>query len=84
MAVCAEPAVYSGTPRMPHSASLTFSDPDAYRAAIRAAEVELVVTDKGDFHSELTKIDLHRLWMQSGRENLGRVFYGKLPRGMLK
>lgn len=60
---------------MPRSATFTFTDPIPYQAAIRAAEVEVLVTAKGDFHSELTQIDLHRLWMQVGRECLPRVFH---------
>jgi AraC-like DNA-binding protein len=55
-----------------------FSDPHPYQPAIRAAEVEIVVTAKGEFHSELVQIDLHRLWMQRGRESLPRVFHGTI------
>jgi hypothetical protein len=57
------------------SRNFTFADPYPYQAAIRAAEVEVLVTAKGDFHSDLTQIDLHRLWMQRGHENLPRVFH---------
>jgi AraC-like DNA-binding protein len=58
---------------MPRAATFTFTDPSPYQAAIRAAEVEILVTAKGDFRAELIQIDLDRLWMQFGRENLPRV-----------
>jgi hypothetical protein len=53
--------------------SFTFTDPIPYKAAIRGAEVELLVTGGGDFLAELTQIDLGRLWMQYGCESLPRV-----------
>jgi len=59
---------------MPDSAVLTFADPDAYHASIRRTQVvEGVVTARGEYRSELTRTDLHRLWMQRGDENLARV-----------
>lgn len=58
---------------MPSSAVLTFTEPDAYYAAIRTAEVKGVVTARGDYRAELTRIELHRLWMQRGVEDLPRV-----------
>jgi hypothetical protein len=58
---------------MPDSAVLTFTDPDAYYATIRTAEVKGIVTVRGDYRAELTRIDLHRLWMQRGVEGLPRV-----------
>jgi hypothetical protein len=53
---------------MPSSAVRTFTDPDAYHAAIQNAEVEGVVTARGEYRTELTLIRLHRLWMQRGAE----------------
>jgi len=41
---------------MPESAVLTFTDPDAYHAAIRARHIDGVVTGRGDFHADLTRI----------------------------
>jgi AraC-like DNA-binding protein len=58
---------------MPQSRLLTFDDPYAYQAAVRAAEVELLVTDKGKFDAELVQIDLDRLWMQQGYDSLPRL-----------
>jgi AraC-like DNA-binding protein len=56
---------------MLNSAVLTFTDPDAFQ--IRDLQMEGVVTARGDYHAELTRIDLHRLWMQRGDESLPRV-----------
>ena len=58
---------------MPDSAVLTFTDPDAFYAAIRNAQVEGVVTARGNFRAELRRIDLHRLWMLRGEESLARI-----------
>ena len=58
---------------MPSSTVHTFTDPDAYRGALRARRVEGVVTARGNFHAELTRIDLDRLLMQRAEENLPRV-----------
>ena len=61
---------------MPDSAVVTFTDPDAYHANIRRTQVvEGVVTARGEYRSELTRTDLHRLWMQRGDENLARVLH---------
>ncbi len=49
---------------MPSSAVRTFVDADNCAAAIRQGTVELTVTGRGRFEAKLTRIDLHRLWMQ--------------------
>jgi AraC-like DNA-binding protein len=58
---------------MPDSAVMTFTDPDAYHAGFRGLQVEGVVTARGEYRAELTRIDLHRLWMQRGDESLPRI-----------
>src|SRR5215813_4918263 len=60
---------------MPSSAVRTFSDADDYVAAIRQGTVEVTVTETGNFAATLTKIDLHRLWMQRFSENLARIYH---------
>jgi AraC-like DNA-binding protein len=55
---------------MPSSAILSFTDPYAYQTAVRAADVEIVVTGRGDYRAELTRIDLHHLWMQRRWQSL--------------
>jgi AraC-like DNA-binding protein len=59
---------------MPDSEVMTFTDPDAYHANIRRTQVvEGVVTARGEYRAELTRTDLHRLWVQRGDETLARV-----------
>jgi len=58
---------------MPSSAIRTFSDPDDYAAAIRQGTYELTLTERGQFTAKLTRIDLHRLWMQRFSDNLPRI-----------
>src|SRR5271163_1419178 len=58
---------------MPSSTVRTFTDPEDYAAAIRQGTVELTVTRPGNFTANLTRIDLHRLWMQRFSENLPRI-----------
>jgi AraC-like DNA-binding protein len=49
---------------MPSSTIRTFSDPYEYQEAVRGANVRLFVTTRGEYEAALTRIDLHRLWMQ--------------------
>jgi AraC-like DNA-binding protein len=56
-----------------------FTDPQAYQVAVRPAEVEVVVTTKGDFQAELTRVELPRVWLQRGREKLPRVAHAAVP-----
>lgn len=58
---------------MPSSAVHTFTDPDDYAAAIRQGTHEITVTERGYFAAKLTRIDLHRLWMQRFSDNLPRI-----------
>jgi AraC-like DNA-binding protein len=58
---------------MPSSAIRTVTDLDEYRVANRRSCVELTVTARGAFTASITRIDLHRLWMQRGRESLPRI-----------
>lgn len=60
------------------SGVVTFTDPVPYQASIRPAQVEILVTAKGDFHAELTAVELPRLWLQRGRETLPRISHSKV------
>jgi AraC-like DNA-binding protein len=63
---------------MPGSRTFTFTDPESYQAAIRAASIELFLTTKGDFNADLAQIELHQLWMQRGSESLPVISHGML------
>jgi AraC-like DNA-binding protein len=58
---------------MPLSGVRTFTDPDDYATAIRATKAEMTVTGRGQFSAQLTRIDLHRLWLQRFSDNLPRI-----------
>ena len=58
---------------MPSSSVRTFTDPDQYAASIRQGTYELTVIGRGDFTAKLTRIDLHRVWMQRFSEALPRI-----------
>jgi AraC-like DNA-binding protein len=58
---------------VPSSVTNTFTDPEMYFAGIRNLQVNGVVTRRGDFRVELTRVDLHRLWMHRFEERLPRI-----------
>lgn len=58
---------------MASSSVRAFTEPDAYAAAIRQGTVQVTVTQRGIFKATLTRIDLHRLWMQRFSDNLART-----------
>jgi AraC-like DNA-binding protein len=58
---------------MPSSATRTFTDPEMYFAGIRNLQIDGVITKRGEFRAEATRIDLHRLWMHRIDESLPRV-----------
>ena len=66
---------------MPWSRILSFTDPLPYQAAIRAADVELYPTSRGEFRAELTQINLNQLWMQRFDEKLPQVYASKVKLG---
>jgi AraC-like DNA-binding protein len=66
---------------MPSSAVLTFTDPDDYAATIRNTKAEVTVTGRGEFAAKITRIDLHRLWMQRFSDNLPRIGHSTAAAG---
>jgi AraC-like DNA-binding protein len=61
---------------MPSSTIPTFSDPYEYQEAVRATDVRVFVTTRGEYEAGLTRIDLHRLWMQRSSVSLPVVAHG--------
>jgi AraC-like DNA-binding protein len=61
---------------MPASRIFEFTDPEHYQTAIRASDIELFPTRNGEFFAELIQIDLNRLWLQRGSENLPTISRG--------
>jgi AraC-like DNA-binding protein len=66
---------------MPLSGVRTFTNPDDYATAIRATKAEITVTGRGQFTAQLTRIDLHRLWLQRFSDNLPRVAHSAAQTG---
>jgi AraC-like DNA-binding protein len=62
---------------MTSSQTFTFTDPDLYQRAVRTGQVEIVVAGKGSFHAGLTRIELSRLRVLRGHDNLPRVAWIK-------
>ena len=62
-----------GERKMPSSAVHTFADPDEYAAVFPATSADLTITGRGQFIANVTRIDLHRLWMLRYSDNLPRV-----------
>ncbi len=60
---------------MPSSRVLTLGDPYEYQRSVRAADLKLFVAAPGIFEAKLTRIDLHRLWMQRSWLSLPSVTY---------
>jgi AraC-like DNA-binding protein len=58
---------------MPDSEVMTFTDPDAYLATFRYAQAQGIVTARGKFRAELTRVNLHRLSVHRCEETLPRV-----------
>jgi len=53
---------------MSGSRTFTFTDPHPYRTNFQGADIEVLITTRGDFRTEVTQIDLSQLWMQRARE----------------
>ena len=60
---------------MASSTVRTFTDPDAYHAAIRHTHAEGIVTGRGQFRAELTLVRLDRVSLHRSEEALPRLTY---------
>jgi AraC-like DNA-binding protein len=65
--------------RMAKNGTATFASPDDYRAAIGAANVNLIVTRGGDFFGRLTWLSLRHIHVLRGCEHLPRIAFIELP-----
>lgn len=69
---------------MTENGTATFSEPDVYQAGIggvssEGASVHFIVTRGGDFKARLTWLNLHRLRVLRGSENLPSIAFVSLP-----
>lgn len=64
---------------MPASAVYAATDPCEYGAVIRGADVNVLISRRGSFRAKVTRIDLHKMWLQRGQENLPRIFRSTPP-----
>ena len=62
---------------MPSSAIRETADVDEFVNAIRPSSVKFTVTTRGRLAASITRINLHGLWMQRGRERLPRVWHAE-------
>ena len=58
---------------IPSSSVRTFSDHDAYGAAVRANDVEVTLDRSADFTAKIVSVGLPRLWMQRGYANAASI-----------
>jgi AraC-like DNA-binding protein len=70
------------------SAVRSFQDPWEHQAFFRAATQRVLVTTAGRYRSAVTRIDLHRLWMQRNDTFLPQITYvtdtaGRCPIGFV-
>ena len=66
---------------MPSSLVRSFIDPHEHQQFIRGGEIEVIVTGSGTFRSSLTRVDLHKLWLQRCDEALPRIQHTSLLKG---
>ena len=68
---------------MPKSGTFAFSDPDDFRANLRKAGIEIVLTVTGDFKARLTQAELPHLRLLYIREERPRISYVSLARKLV-
>jgi AraC-like DNA-binding protein len=70
---------------MPGSTISTFGEPDDYQAALQGESgFNLVVTGRGEFRAQLTRIAGPRIHLLAGEENLSRIAFISLPQRMVR
>lgn len=64
---------------MPGATVRTFTDVHPYQSSLRGVRnVDLLLTESGEFRAELTRIDLHHLWAQRGWASLPKIMHTTL------
>ena len=66
---------------MPSSTTRTFSDPYEYQESIQGSDLKLLIESRGEFDAMLTRIRLHRAWMQRSWLSLPFVAYDTVHKG---
>jgi AraC-like DNA-binding protein len=54
----------------------SFDDPQSFQNAIRRGQFEVLPTVRGDFRSELVRVDFDTVWMQRASESLPLIHHG--------
>jgi AraC-like DNA-binding protein len=60
----------------PNTSVATFNDPEPFQNAIRRGHFEVLPTARGNFRSELVRVDFESVWMQRASENLPLIHHG--------
>jgi AraC-like DNA-binding protein len=60
----------------PNTSVASFDDPEPFQNAIRRGHFEVLPTARGDFRSELVRVDFDTVWMQRANENLPLIHHG--------
>jgi AraC-like DNA-binding protein len=60
----------------PNVSVASFDDPQPFQNAIRRGQFEVLPTARGDFRSELVRVDFDSVWMQRASENLPLIHHG--------
>lgn len=69
---------------MPRSYTTVFGDLDDFRAALNGqGVVRFLLTGDGRFQARVTQLLLHRLSLSAGKEDLARIAFVAVPRGMV-
>ena len=60
----------------PNTSVASFDDPEPFQNAIRRGHFEVFPTARGEFRSELIRVDFDAVWMQRASENLPLIHHG--------
>jgi AraC-like DNA-binding protein len=70
---------------MPGTTTSGFGEPDDYQAALRRnSDLNLLVTGRGEFRAQLTRISLPHIHLLAGEEDLSRIAFIRLPERMVR